>query len=87
MCTKERLLAAINKVQPLDDYNSEDIIYGQKYGFSATAMVYILLELTKEFQFDITDDLIDSMENCTFAQLELLLEQYSGTRVLDRSAV
>jgi len=33
MTTKERLLAAINKVQPLDEYNSEDIIYGQKYGF------------------------------------------------------
>lgn len=86
MSTKERILAAINKVQPLDDYNKDDIIYSQRYGFTATAMVYILLELTKEFQFDITDGLIDAMENCTFAQLESLLEQYSGTQVLSRSA-
>ena len=78
MTTKERIIAIINKVQPLNNYNSEDIIYIQKYGFSATAMVYILLELQKEFNFTITDDFVDAMENCTFAQLEILLEQYSG---------
>lgn len=69
MTTKEWVLAAINKVQPLDGNNNEDIIYSQKYGFSATAMVYILLELTTDFLFDITDDFVDSMENGTFAQL------------------
>ena len=78
MSTKERLLSAINKVQPLSNYNGEDIIYSQKYGFSATAMVYIVLELAKDFQFGITDDFVDAMESCTFAQLESLLEQYSG---------
>jgi len=78
MTTKERILTAINKVQPLDDYIDEDVIYTQKYGFSATNMVYILLELQNDFNFKITDDFVDAMENCTFAQLESLLEQYSG---------
>jgi len=31
--TKERLMAAINKVQPPVDYNKDDIICSQKYGF------------------------------------------------------
>jgi len=37
-----------------------------------------LLELQKEFNFTITDDFVDAMESCTFAQLEALLEQYNG---------
>ena len=78
MTTKERILTAINKVQPLEDYNNEDVIYIQKYSISATNMVYILLELSKDFNLTIADDFIDALENCTFAQLETLLEQYSG---------
>jgi len=86
MNTKEKILVAINRVLPCNNYDSEDIIFSQKYGFTATAMVYILLEFTKDFGFDITDDFVDALENCTFSQLEALLEKCSGTRALGLSA-
>ena len=38
------------------------------------------------YKDDITDDFEKALENYTFAQLELLLEQYSGTRVSGRCA-
>jgi len=76
--TKERLLSAINAVLPLHDYEGNDCIYSQKYSFSPAVMVYILQKLTQEFQFTITDDFVDALEMCTFAQLEALLEEYSG---------
>jgi len=84
--TKERLLSAINIIIPLKDYDKNDCIFSQKYGIVPVAMVYILKKLAADFQFDITDDFVDALENCSFSQLELLLEQYSCTRVLDRSA-
>ena len=77
--TKERLLAAINTVTPLDDYVKSDCIFSQKYSFDASMMVYILLRLSTAFHFTITDDFVDALENITFAGLEELLEQYSNT--------
>ena len=49
-------------------------------------MVYILKNLAEDFQFDISDDFVDALDNCTFAQLEALLEKYSGTRGLVQNA-
>ena len=81
MTTKERLLNAINKVLPLNDYNSTDCIFSGTYNMSATAMVYILLELQKDFNFKINDDFVDAMEMCTFAQFEELLEKYGRSDI------
>ena len=50
--TKERLLAAINTVTPLDDYIESDCIFSQKYPFNAATMVYVLLRLSSDFQFN-----------------------------------
>jgi len=79
MTTKEKLLICINKVQPLDDYEIDDVIFSIKYRLSATDIVYIILELAKTFSFVINDDFIDALEMCTFSKLEELLEQYDGT--------
>ena len=76
---KQKIIAAINIAVPLSDYESEDCIYSQKYNISSTNMVYILLRLADEFGFTITPDFIDSLEACTFARLEGLLEQHQGT--------
>jgi len=83
---KERLLSAINTVIPLSSYDENDCIFSQKYGIVPVAMVYILKKLAEDFRFDITDDFVDSLENCTFAQLEALLEKYSGMRNLNQDA-
>ncbi|MCL2189117.1 MAG: hypothetical protein FWC16_09385 [Defluviitaleaceae bacterium] len=74
---KKRLLCAINNVVLLNNYEEADCIFSQKYNISPTDMVYILKQLEKDFNFKITDDFIDSLEMCTFAQLEKLLEEYS----------
>ena len=73
-----KLLASINTVVPLKEYAPDDIIFSQKYGISPVAMVYILKQLEKDFDFTITDDFVDALEMCTFARLESLLEEYSG---------
>jgi len=75
---KERLLLTINKVIPLKDYESNDCIFSQKYSITSVSMVYILMKLTDEFNFTITDDFVDSLEACTFGDLENLLVQYEG---------
>ena len=72
--TKERLLSAINTVFPLNDYTETDIIYSQKYNITPAAMVYILLQLAKDFNFTINDKFVDSLEMCTFKRLEEILE-------------
>ena len=82
--TKDRLLAAIKTVILLEDYSGADCIFSQKYDISPVAMVYILKQLASDFNFTITDDFVDfvdSLENITFAQLETLLEQYSGKTI------
>jgi len=76
--TKQRLLASINTVVPLTDYNGDDCIFSQQYPLSSVTMLYVLKQLEKDFNFSITDDFVDALEMCTFAQLEVLLEQYSG---------
>ena len=78
MTTKERVLATLNKIVIIDDYHKDDCIFSQEYGFQPVTFVYILKQLSKDFNFMITDDFVDALENCTFAQLEILLEQYSG---------
>ena len=70
---KKQLLATINTVVPLGDYVSEDCIFSQKYPFSPVAMVYILKQLAEDFRLTITDDFVDALEMCTFANLEKLL--------------
>jgi len=72
---KTRLLQSINTVIPLSDYNEADCIFSQKYNISPVAMVYILLQLTKDFTFSLTDDFVDALEACTFGKLEQLLAQ------------
>ena len=76
--TKERLLNAINAVIPLADYDPDDCIFAQKYGITAPAFVFILQRLSADFGFSITDDFVDALENCTFVQLENLLEQQAA---------
>ena len=76
--TKERLLSFINTVVSMDSYVDDDCIFSQKYSIPPVAMVYILKQLSKDFNFKITDDFVDALEMCTFAKLESLLEQYSG---------
>ena len=76
---KPQLLSAINTVVPLDDYTPDDHIFSQKYNISSTAMVYILQKLAADFNFTITPDFIDAIENCTFARLEELVQEYSNT--------
>lgn len=75
---KERLLSLINTVVPLENYCGSDCIFSQKYSLSPVIMVYLLKALEKEFHITITDDFIDALEMCTFAQLEILLEQYGS---------
>ena len=77
--TKERLLAAINTVLPLDNYESEDYLFAGKYGIVAVDMIYVLKQLAVDFHFAIDDDFVDAMEMCTFGRFEELLEKYSGT--------
>jgi hypothetical protein len=43
-------------------------------------MVYILLRLSKDFNFKIDDAFVDAMENATLSQLEALLERYENTQ-------
>ena len=77
--TKERLTAAINTVVTLSEYDENDYVFSGKCDISSTDMVYILQQLSKDFNFKITDDFVDAMEACTFAQLEGLLEKYENT--------
>jgi len=77
--TKARLLSAINTVVPLSDYKAEDFLFSGKYPLSATDMVYVLLQLSKDFRFTINDDFIAAMENATFSQFEELLVQHENT--------
>ena len=79
MTTKLRLLTTINTVLPVKDYNTDDHVFSQAYGITATDMVYILQALAREFSFTICDDFVDAMEMITFAQFEALLERYQGT--------
>ena len=71
--TKVSLLSVINKVTPLEDYNPSDHIFSERYRISATDMVYILQSLAAEYNIVIDDALIDSLEICTFGQLEKLI--------------
>jgi len=73
MTKKEKLLAIINKVVPINDYNDNDFVFSEKYFISPTDFIYILQALAKEYHFTINDDLVDSLENCTFATLEALM--------------
>ena len=77
--TKARLLAAINTVRPLDNYEPEDHLFSEKHGIIAVDMIYILKQLAVDFQFAIDDDFVDAMEMCTFGKFEELLEKYSDT--------
>ena len=76
---KAQLLSTINTVVKLNDYDISDCIFSQKYAISPVAIVYILQQLSKDFNFNITEDFIDALEMCTFAQLEQLLEQHTNT--------
>jgi len=71
--TKERLLLAINKVVPLSDYEPSDALFGVKNSISSVDMVYILMQLSKEFCFEISDGFVDAMEGITYSQFEELL--------------
>jgi len=79
---KERLLGTINTVTELSDYEDSDCIFSQKYPLSPVVMVYVLKRLSEDFQFAITDDFVDALEMCTFAQLETLLEKHSNSLVV-----
>lgn len=71
--TKAQLLASINTVVPLKDYDAGDCIFSQKYAISPVSMVYIIRRLSADFNFPITDDFIDRLEMCTFGQLAQLV--------------
>ena len=77
--TKKRLISAINNATKLESYEGGDCIFSKKYAITPVNMVYILMNLAKEFKFAINDDFVDAMENCTFTKLESLLEQYENT--------
>jgi len=81
--TKERILTAINSIAQLNDYVGSDCMFSQKYLLPAVAWGYILKQLAEDFSFAITDDFVDALEMCTFAQLEALLEQYESTAALE----
>lgn len=74
---KTKILTAINTVTPLQDYHPTDCIFSQKYPLSPAAWVYVLLALTKEFNFTINDDFVDALKECTFEGLEKLLAPYA----------
>lgn len=75
---KKKIINAIRTVVPIDDYHRDDCIYSRVYNISHVALVYILKQLSLDFNFKITDDFIDSLEMVTFAQLEELLLDYEG---------
>ena len=79
--TKKRIIAAINTVLTLNDYNENDCIFSQKYNISPVAMIYALKYLSADFKFIITDEFVDSLEMCTFGELEKLLELYGGNAI------
>jgi len=81
ICIKERLLNALKTVVDIEDYEENDCIFSEKYAIPPTLMVYIFMQLSKDFNFKITDEFIDSLEMCTFAQLEILLDEYSDVTV------
>jgi hypothetical protein len=81
-CIKERLLAAINTVVPIEGYDDNDYLFGEKHSISPVDMVYILIQLGKEFNFDICDDYVDKLENATFADMEELLREFEGTKAI-----
>jgi len=74
---KQQLLTAINTIVPLTDYNKDDYIFSNAYPLSSTDMVYLIIQLSKDLAFTITDDFIDAMEMCTFCEFEALLAKYS----------
>ena len=76
MATKERIIAAINATiqTHIKDYEGDDCIFSQKYRFSPVDIVYLLFRLEKDFNFSLDEDFVDSLEMCTFARLDTLLE-------------
>jgi len=62
------------------DYKADDYLFSGKYPLSATDMVYLLLQLAKDFNFTINDDFIAAMENATFSQFEDLLVRHENTQ-------
>ncbi|MCL2016512.1 MAG: hypothetical protein FWG68_09735 [Defluviitaleaceae bacterium] len=75
---KQKLLSTINTITPLADYQPDDIIFSEKHHISAANMTYILLKLSKDFNFTINADFVNSLEMCTFSQLEDLLLKYGN---------
>ena len=76
--TKERILSAINTVVPMGDYDPSDSLFGVEHPISSVDMVYILMQLSKDFRFEICDDFVDEMEGITYSQFEELLLRYEN---------
>ena len=76
MNSKELILTVVNSVVCLKEYNVNDSVFSQKYCISPVAMVYIITRFADELRFRITDELVDSLEMCTFGDIEQMLELY-----------
>ena len=76
--TKERVLSAINTVVPMGDYGHSDSLFGAEHPISSVDMVYILMQLSKDFRFEICDDFVDAMEGITYSQFEELLLRHEN---------
>ena len=70
---KDVILKAINLFVKLEDYSKDDCIFSQKYRLSPAAIAYILLHLSKVYNFKINDEFVDELEMCSFGKLEELL--------------
>ena len=74
----KKLYEIINGVTNIPPYNRNDFIFSNKYINFSCDMVCILMRLSKEFKFNMDDDFIDSLEFCTFGELEDKLALMTG---------
>ena len=63
---QNELKSIINDVSGVSIDKFDDCLFNEKYNISSELFVYILLNASKKFDFDINDSLFDSFTNYSF---------------------
>jgi len=83
---EEKLLQVIHNITNISITDKDSSLFGFQYYLSAEKIVYILLALRKEFEFEIDNDFVDGLNDCSFKHLfEAIVEKLSVSN-LDSTA-
>jgi len=75
---REKLSSIIFKISGISVDDTKKSLFGEPYRVGAEIFVYILLEVSREFDFKISTTFIESLEACNFENLATaIVEQLS----------